>query len=610
MRADARSKPPEARASHFARVRQRSPRRSRRRLRRARSSGGRCGDAVPVSDAHIRGNDSACASRLCAAAAAPTLVSSTSAVPPGRRFAGLCRYHADLVLAALLLLGLAFLVLGSHVRRGGFYSDDWSRASEFRFEGYAQLAFEEWRHAIPGRPVLALLTPLPHALFGVDSARHLAAALVLSAMASTAFFAFLRTLGVRFPHALAMSLLSLVFPWSDAVRLWPTGSLNNVALIAYFLGTVLALRALELRQSSRRRTFLLHGMATALYLVSVLTYEVAAAAILGSGVLYLSRVSWHTARSRWILDAALVLVTLSVSLVMTGRVRPVGSPGQRVMDFPRFVANDLSIIGSALLPSRAESASTKLLVVTAATAVVAAALVRARRRQGSELRGWLRLFATGVAGVAVGHVMFLGSGLFPNYSGIDDRVNTFAAFGFVMATYSLLALLGLLLAGRARRAPLAILAAGALLVGLSWVQRVRADAAHYDKAVVLQTDALTRLRRALPAPKPGTTILTFGYPATSAPGVPIFSHVWDLTGAVRLEWNDPSLDAQPVYRLGVVCADSGVYSAGLREARPAPYGDAVFVDLRTLRTIHIGSRRDCLRARRHFQPGPLVNTAT
>jgi hypothetical protein len=193
--------------------------------------------------------------------------------------------------AEIALAGAALVVLGSaifadHVRHGGFYVDDWSIAAAYNFDGWERTSVGEWRHIIPGRPILALLHPLPYALFGLDPSRQLATAAVLAILTSLSFFVFLRAFGFELRHALAMALLSLVFPWADATRLWPTGAMNNVAVIAYFAGSVAAVRALMLWDASRRRAVALHAGAAVLYVVSTLTYQVAGAAMLLSGLLY------------------------------------------------------------------------------------------------------------------------------------------------------------------------------------------------------------------------------------------------------------------------------------------------------------------------------------
>jgi hypothetical protein len=512
-------------------------------------------------------------------------------------------------------------VLAPHVEHGGFYADDWGNAAAYHFDGWWRTAVNEWRHSIPGRPILAVLHPLPFALFGVHPAYHLAAAVVLAALTSLSFFGLLRALGVEVPHALAMALLALVFPWVGAARLWPAGSLNNIAVIAYFLGSVVALQALSLWDHHRRRAILLHLLAAVLYLISILTYEVAPAAILLSGLLYRTRVSWRALRGRWLFDAVLVLVPLAISLRMTSLVRHVGSFSERVMALPHFVGQDLTLFASLFVPrdvssswssswDATSSAAGKILVLAGSAAVAGAAVARACRRGEPELRRWLHRAAGGAVGVAAAHVMFLGSGLYPLfYPGLDDRINTFAAFGFVVVAYSVLALAALLIGGRRGRAAIAVLTTGAILIGLGSIQRVRDDVDRYDTAAAEQRQLLDGLESALPHPRPGSTIFTFGFPGKSAPGVPIFETTWDLQSAVALLLNDPSLHAIPVYGESVVCGRAEVSAMAFGPESATSYGRAVFVDVPTARTLTIRSLRECARARELFTPGPVFVAA-
>jgi hypothetical protein len=528
---------------------------------------------------------------------------------------------AEIALAGAALVGLGFLVLAPHVQHGGFYADDWANAAAYHFEGWWRMSVYEWRHTIPARPILALLHPLPYALFGLDPTSHLAAAVVLAALTSLSFFAFLRVMGIEFPHALAMALLSLVFPWADAAHLWPTGAMNNVAVIAYFLGSIAALRGLALGHARRRGAIMFHLLAAALYLVSVLTYEVAAAAILLSGLLYRTRVSWRALRARWALDAVIVLVPLAISVRATSRVRHVGSLSERLSDLPHFVGQGLSLFASIFVPRDLSSSwatswdvtssrSEKLVVLAAAAAVVAAALARSRSPDERELRRWLYRGAWGAGGVAAAYVMFLGSGLLPFvYTGLNDRVQTFAAFGFVMAAYSVLSLAALLVGGGPGRAAVTIVSVGTLLIGLGFIQRVRDDVSRYDSAAAHQRYFLERLQVALPSPRHGSTIFTFGYPAESAPGVPIFQTPWELRGAVDLRWNDRSLKAVPIYRRSVSCDGSEIRPVAFGAEPAAGYGHAVFADVPTGRTRDIGSRGACTQARKVFRPGPVFAAA-
>jgi hypothetical protein len=522
---------------------------------------------------------------------------------------------AEIAVAGAALLGLAALVYAPHVQHGGYYSDDWGIAARYHFEGWWRTSVFELRHAIPARPVLAFLQPLPYALFGLKPEYQLGTAVVLAALTSLSFFAFLRTVGIELPHALAMALLSLFFPWAGAAHLWPTGSLNNVAVIAYFLGSIAALRGLALWPTQRRHAIVLHGLASVLYLVSILTYEVAPAAILLSGLLYRTRVSWRALRLRWLADAVLVLVPLGISLRVTSRVRHVGSLSERFTDVPHFVGQGLTLFASSFVPRNlssswaaswdvTSSAVGKLVVLAAAAGVVFVALARCRRRDERELRQWLYRGAGGVCAVAAAYVMFLGSGLVPLfYPGLDDRTNTFAAFGFVVATYSVLALVALLI-GRGRvRATAVMVTAGTLLIGLGFIQRSREDIRGYDSATVEQRHFLERLRIALPRAPRGSTIFTFGYPPETAPGVPIFKYSWDLRGAVDLHWNDRSLNAVPIYGRTVSCGSRQIeFGANF----VAAYGRSVFVDVPTGRMRHIRSPEACARARKIFRPGPAT----
>jgi hypothetical protein len=521
-------------------------------------------------------------------------------------------------IAGAALLALGFLVMAPHIRNGGFYSDDWGNAAGYHFDGWWRTSVSEWRHAIPGRPVLALLHPLPYALLGLDPSFHLGAAVVLAALTSLSFFAFLRAFGLELPHAFAMAALSLVFPWSDATRLWPTGAMNNVAVIAYFLGVIAALRGLTLWRTDRRRALALHVLSAVLYLVSVLTYEVAPAAILLSGLLYRTRVGWRTLRVRWLVDAILVLVPLTVSLHATSRVRHVGSPGDRIADIPHFVGQGLTIFASVFAPSSLSSSwaaswqptsasGGKLAVLAAALSVVLVAVALRRRRPEPDLQLWLCWFAAGACAVAVAYVMFLGSGLVPLfYPGVDDRTNTLAAFGFVVATYSLVALAANLVGAGRPRVVASLLAAGAVAIGIGFIERVRVDIGRYDAATVEQRHVLERLKLALPRPARDATIFTFGYRAEVAPGVPIFKYTWDLRGAIDLRWNDRSLKGVPIYGRSVSCGRTGVSTLEFGADSAAPYGSAVFADIATGTTRLIRSRAACASARSVFRPGPVV----
>src|SRR3954462_4278933 len=103
--------------------------------------------------------------------------------------------RGETMLVALGLALLAGLVYGDHVVHGGFMWDDWENAAttRYRYEPGFLGPFDLRQAAY--RPVLALLIPLPHLIFGAHPALHLALALGCAVAAATAFHALLRALG-------------------------------------------------------------------------------------------------------------------------------------------------------------------------------------------------------------------------------------------------------------------------------------------------------------------------------------------------------------------------------------------------------------------------------
>ena len=504
----------------------------------------------------------------------------------------------EVALAGAALVGVGLLVFASYVPNGGFYEDDWGNASLYRERGYWDMASDFWLHSKPWRPVLAFLLPLPHALFGLTPSLHIAAGLVLAMFASLAFFVFVREVGIELPHAIALALLAFVFPWSDALRLWATGSLNNVAAMTYFLGAAAAIHALRLEVAGERRRRPLHALSAVLYLVSLFTYEVAAPAIALSGLLYRARVSWAALRTRWLLDAVMVLVWLVAVVYPSSRLHDVRSLGDRVTAVPETVVQASSLFASMFLARGISSPVAKLFVLVGVGVVLLLALRRLRNGDDGELRTWLLRACAGVCAVGVGYVMFLGYG-FPLAEGPENRVNALATYGFVLAAYSVVALLALLVARCGT--PFAILlVGGTLLVGLGFVDRVRVDAGRYEASATQQREQLAALRRVLPRIPPRTTIFTFEHSLTSGHGVPILDAPWVLTAAVQLRWDDSSLVAVSAVGKRVSCTDDKarveLHVAGSDLVYAAPYGRAAFVDLSTPSVRHVRSRHGCREA--------------
>jgi hypothetical protein len=505
----------------------------------------------------------------------------------------------ELAYAGVSLVSVGLLVYASYVLHGGFYEDDWGNALIYHERGYAHMAFDFWLHEKPWRPVLALLLPLPHALFGLTPSLHLATGLVLAVLASLAFFVFLRQVGIELPHAIAMAVLALVFPWSDALRLWSTGSLNNLAPMTYFLGAAAALHALRLGSAQRHPRRALHALSVTLYLVSLFTYEIAAPVIALSGLLYRARVPWSALRRRWLLDASIVLLWLMAVVYPSSRLHDVHSLDDRSRAVPQTVLQASSLFASMFLPRGVSSPGAKLLVLVAVAVVLGAVLRRLRNRDDGELRTWLLRACAGVCAVGVGYVMFLGY-VYPLAEGPENRVNALSSYGFVVAAYSVVALLCLLVSRSRQPSSSIVLVGGVLLLGLGLVDRVLADERRYEASAAQQREQLGTLRRVLPRVPAHTTVFTFRHLLTSGHGVPILDAPWVFKAAAELRWGDPTLTVVSAVGRPVSCARDEARIAfdvaGSDGVYAARYGRAEFVDLSAPSVRHVDSLRRCREA--------------
>ena len=521
----------------------------------------------------------------------------------------------ELLTCGALLLALGAGVFAAHVRDGGFYSDDWAAAAEYqaaaaREEGVlAALAGATNGTLLAFRPVLALVLPLPHALFGLEPRGHLALAVMLAALASLCLYWLLRTVSVERLHAGAIAALVLIFPWSDATRLWATASANNLAVCFYLLGTLLAVRGLH---RSGRRALAVHAGAISLYLLSVLTYEVTALAILGSGLLYAACSTRPAALRRWPWDVAAVGTALALVGLNTPReVRP---PSELVVRAGAFADEGLSVLAAAAMPFWAVPRPVALGVL-AAVIGAAAVLVRSLAEGDPDrdhLRRWLALACAGAIGVVAGYAMFLpGEDHYsPLKEGLSNRVNLLAGLGHVTLVYSAAVLAAALAArassgGGARAAIVALPALTASALALGYASEIKGHMAGYARTTDYQGRLLTVIRREVRAPS-RATIYTFGHRTYTAPGLAAFRH-WDLKGAVRVALADPTLDAYPIYP-GVewVCGAGAMYPRSRfysREQSLSTYGKGVWVDFASGRAVLIRDRSQCLAMQASFRPG-------
>lgn len=534
-----------------------------------------------------------------------------------------------IVLAVLTALGAA--VYGGHVRDGGFLMDDWSNAAKTRYlaaccgtgqTGQGSGYLVQARNLLSDGPAgyhigLPLLIPLTFFAFRPAIAPHLALAVGLAILLSSCMYTVLRRFRVAPVHALLMAALVLVFPWSDANRLWAMASYNQLAVVLWLLGLLVALRGLR---SSGRPAVLLHALALVLYAAGIAIYELVAGAVLVSAAFYyLHRgagggVAWRGVAWRWAADVALTAATLSavVALALPRFI----IPWDQRLDFAGVVADEsVTLLAFAFVPFA--QPSRWLVVGVTAALLLAGAVVRARLADEDPVRAglgqWLAVAVAGVVVVGAGYALAVPGGYGrPLSAGIENRVNLVSGVGYVMLVYASAALAGLLAVRAVRRPPewaAVVPVAASLVIGAAYVGLTRESAANYDRSFAEQLTVLHAIRDGGPYP-PGALIFPFSYPSFTAVGVPVFSWIWDLPPATKVILDDPSPAAFPVLPgTTFTCDDESVVPSnphGLGELQRGRYGTTFFVDVASGRTVRLDDRAACEAAAAAFRPGPLI----
>jgi hypothetical protein len=518
----------------------------------------------------------------------------------------------------VLLAALAAAVFGWHVFNGGFISDDWEVAAYTQNLGYAD-SVDYFFDTLGSKPLLAVLLPIPHAVFGSTTELHLALALVLGALTAALFYMVLRTLGLERRHAGVIAALALIFPWADSIRLWATASINNVAVCLYLAGLLVAFRGLR---DTGRRSALIHGAAVLLYALSVLTYEIVAVAALLSAPLYALRAPWRRVFPRWAADVAGVGAALIYTAATTVKeTAPVETQlrhlGTMVGDAAELVA--LSVVPIGPVP-RAPVVALILIVLGAGVVLLRRGGIP--RAVARELRRWLWVALAALVALCASYAMVVPGAYFTSLSpGLLNRVNIVATLPiavFVYATVMVAALLALRRSPRWRTVSTGVAVAASVLIAVGYIVRDATDESHWDDASDEQVRILETMEKVVPSPPGDSTIYTFGHRSEVATWVPVFNETWDLNSAVRLVYRDMSLESYPVFEgARFSCEKNWLKPESLPtryrnldplensdDARVA-YGKALFVDVRAESQQVIRGRSQCVAAVRGSSPGPI-----
>jgi hypothetical protein len=207
----------------------------------------------------------------------------------------------------------------------------------------------------------------------------------------------------------------------------------------------------------------------------------------------------------------------------------------------------------------------------------------------------------------------------PGELGVGNRVNALAAVGIVTTVLAVGMVLGSvawLLVGRVAHLGIAAgrtlaTSAGlavAFALGVGYAHEVKHDVYTWDLASHWQFAVVGSLRSRIPDPPAGSTIYAFGYPAYTAPGVPVFAASWDLNGAVKLLYRTGKISSYPaIAGVRMVCGATLIYpqGAGYTSRFGSAYGRAYLIDVSTGLIARPQTQAQCRREASHFAPGPL-----
>jgi hypothetical protein len=533
----------------------------------------------------------------------------------------------ELGLAGLGLALFAVVVYARYVSESGFAEDEWIFEGLYKYpQSFAQVvgyqsapglhgAFNAYIHVFSYRPLGGLFLLAKFALFGMHMAWHLTLAVAFGVGVAVCLYALLRLLGLEPLHASVPAVLLLVFPGTNVLLLWGAGVHVNFAVLLYLLGLLIALRALRLR-GFRAAAF--HGLSLALYLASILTYQVVLTAMLGSIVVYRIRATWRRSLARAAADVSIFLIGGAILGASTPKaVRESSLSVGGSLSHAREIAKEgLMLLGRAAVPFQHAALLTPALV---ALAVIGVAFVVWRAlpeddATRAELRRWVLVAVAAMLWVAASYAVFVpaNAGYVPLAPGWGERVNGVAALGYVTLVYSAVMLGATLLfhgVPQPRRWTIASSLAAVLVVASGYVNDTRQAERVWTDAFDARTSLLASVTRALARAPAGATAYVWGTKPEFAPGVPLFLTGNTLNAAAKLVLRDPSRSAYLMYpQYGIprtfVCAKNAMYPSTRGGTRLVPwlrygrrqssaYGRALFFQYPSARVTPIDDRATC-----------------
>jgi hypothetical protein len=517
--------------------------------------------------------------------------------------------------AVTLAIAAWLVIAGVHIADGGFYSDDWAIQWEWDTFGYSTAVNRQFDF-LGSKPLLAFLLPGAYEILGTDPVWHLVLAGLLGLATVAMFYLVLRGLRFETRDAIPIALLALLFPWAMTVKVWPTSSLNNFAILLLFAGLLIALRGLRLEGP---RGLLVHLAATACYAASVLVYEVTTGVALMLWVAYIWLAGWRPALPRALMDVTGVGAAAIYTRETT--YKTVESLSGQLEHVPEIAREGADVIAASLLPVEqpAEIApGVTAAILGGAAAILALAALRRRVHGGNPgsrpgIR-WALVALLAVVALALCWAVFVPQAFYtPTFRGLEDRVNILALYPAAILVWAVLRAAGSLVPRNGY--VLAVAGLIAVMVGY-WLNDLRQQR-DWAESTDLQEDVLAEIERA-DAPD-SSVVLVFDYPAQVAPRVPVLNVTYDLYPAAQLR-TGTGIQTYPVFTgADVRCSPKGVALDHLvtplykkinllvwGTPKLNAYSHVVFVDVGRRRHELISSPEQCAEALKEYKPGPWL----
>ena len=536
----------------------------------------------------------------------------------------------EAAIVLLVLAGLSVLLLGGPLWHGGLYTDDWPIAQIYGQRGGTGYLIQELFLGDHSRPLAAVYLGVSEWFVGSNPHLHALFGLITHVLACGAVYWLLRRWSMSWWEAGLVTALFLLYPYSDSTWLWFAITQSNLSTAFAAWGLIALTGALA---AGGRKGAWLQALAVVLMAASVLTYESASLVMIVATLVLATRSAYVRLGDRrtaatLAIDAArraapcVIAVILALLIPRIGGLLPgvdphTGLSRSAEIDHARTMAGQaVTLAANSSVPFG--SPHRNVVIPILLLIVIVALLVWWRAPSGSELRSQLqRWLGWGVAGavvIAAAYLVFVNTDVsyVPLGVGEYNRTNAVAAIGYCLAIFAAARIVGVLLtAGRSPTMAAAITAALGIALAVGYADLTRTDIGHWDRAGEDQRAQLQTLSRIVGRPAPGTTMYVYGGTGTTAVNVFAFRVTWDLNGAVRLHWNEPSISAYPIFAgTTFVCGRTTMYPSSFGNgdgiSQQAAYGHALFVDLRNGKRALIASQAQCRSAQRSFVPGPLT----